>query len=122
MQQFYILVLVFCVSCITLANSMPVINSHGLIIKRQGAADTLSLDPAVLVNAIVETTAETATAAAPITVIASTPVADANNEVVEANHEEILGGDATGCGKKIQSEKPSDPAGEFLKCYMPDKF
>lgn len=32
--------------------------------------------------------------------------------------EDVINGDATACGKKVQSEKPSDPAGEFLKCYM----
>lgn len=36
----------------------------------------------------------------------------------QGTSEEFIKGDATACGKKIQSEKPSDPAGEFLKCYM----
>ena len=28
-------------------------------------------------------------------------------------------GDAFSCGKKVQSEKPSDPANEFLRCFIP---
>lgn len=94
MQGLNILLLIFC-AYIALAGAMPVINAHGDIRKRQDVANNSIVDPAV------------------------PQVQPDSNVVADIYHEDIIQkGDATACGKKVQSEKPSDPAGEFLKCYM----
>lgn len=97
MQRFNILFLLFC-TYIALTGAIPVIKDYGVISKRQEVANNLLALPADPV----------------------VPQVPADSNVVADTYQEdiIQKGDATACGKKVQSEKPSDPAGEFLKCYM----